>query len=176
MTQLVALFIGLPSLLARLFMLFVFAALALAVATGFWRVGRRRTALFASLLPLGASAAIATQLVWNASDLRTLRKLSPEKLRVVVVGGQEIHDAVAFRELAACLETATWFDGRHGLAVPLELIQTDGSRWRRNVVAVGEGAVIDFGTFRGEGGIYRGAAYSECLPDVLRRSGVRLTK
>lgn len=162
--------IGLPSLLIRTVMVLVFAGLGLALSRKAWQEGRRGQALL-GLLPIGVAASMAAQLVFNLAYVRELRGMEPGTILAVVVGETAIRDERALEEVAACLATATWFDGRHREGVAFVISRRDGSLRSWRVVRSGHGAVLDFGLTSGTVRLYRGAAFSECLPEVLRRHG-----
>lgn len=166
-----AFMIGLPSLLMRTGMVLIFTGLGWWLSRTAWREGRRGQVLL-GFLPMGLAAAMVAQLSFNFACLRELRDQDPGMIMEVTVGDTTIRDETALREIAACLATATWFDGRHGEGVAFVISHRDGSRRSWRIVRSGDGAVLDFGPTEGRvARLYRGAAFSECLPEVLRRTG-----
>lgn len=151
-------------------MVLVFAVLGCVICRNSWREGRRSRALI-GLLPLGVAASMVAQLAFNFTFLRELRGMDPGMIVEVVAGETAIRDETALEEIAACLATATWFDGRRQEEMDFVISHRDGTRRSWRISRRGDGAVLDFGLTAGIVRLYRGAAFSECLPEVLRRQG-----
>jgi len=165
--------IGIGSFLMRGGMALAFSVIGSLIA---YRASRERRYgwILVGLVFAAGGVAMAGQLCFNLAYLVELQRLDAKGLTAVVVGRAAIEDQAALSEISHCLQSSTWFDGRRGTERLFEMRSRHGVRRVWRVAPLGDGAVIDFGLTHGQYGLYRGAAYVDCLPGVLRRHRISL--